>query len=93
MLKVYISMRIAPGKNRVLNRSGPSLTNFFETLKKGVLTWIAWMKKVEELKDLGALLGVDFMIWLGVNQCFAPLPCTVYLVLKMLVALKKHRNA
>ncbi len=21
------------------------------------------------------------MIWLGVNQCFAPLPCTVYLVM------------
>ena len=29
------------------------LVNFFETLKKGFLTWIAWMKKVEELKDLG----------------------------------------
>ena len=29
------------------------LMNFFETLKKGFLTWIAWMKKVEELKDLG----------------------------------------
>ena len=31
----------------------PLLINFFETLKKGFLTWIAWMKKVEELKDLG----------------------------------------
>ena len=29
------------------------LVNFFETLKRGFLTWIAWMKKVEELKDLG----------------------------------------
>ncbi len=46
-------MRIAHSKNPVLNQSGPSLMNFFETLKKGFLTWIAWMKKVEELKDLG----------------------------------------
>ena len=53
MLKVYISMRIAPSQNPVLNQSGPSLMNFFETLKKEFLTWIASMKKIDELKDLG----------------------------------------
>ena len=37
-------------------------------------------KKLGNWRIWGALLGVDFMIWLGVNQCFAPLPCTVYLV-------------
>ena len=37
------------------------LVNFFATLKKGFLTWIAWMKKVEELKDLGCSVRGRFL--------------------------------
>ena len=58
------------------------LANFFETLKKSFWCGLRGWKKSRNWRIWGALLGVDFMIWLGVNQCFAPLPCTVYLVLQ-----------
>ena len=62
----------------------PVLINFWWTFlklwKRGFWRGLRGWKKLRNWRILGALLGVDFMIWLGVNQCFAPLPCTVYLV-------------
>ena len=83
-------MRIGLGKNPVLNRSGPSLMNFFETLKKGFWRGLRGWKKSRNWRIWGALLEVDFMIWLGVNQCFAPLPCTVYLVARSALYVRAH---
>ena len=47
MFKVFISMGFAHDFG-----SGFGLLLMNLKLEKGFLTWIAWMKKVEELKDL-----------------------------------------
>ena len=73
-------MRIAHSQIRFWTSFDELLVNFFETLKKGFWCGLRGWKKLRNWRIWGALLGVDFMILLGVNQCFAPLPCTVYLV-------------
>ena len=60
VLEVYISMRIAHSENPVLNHFWSTFGELFWNLKKEVLTWIAWMKKVEELKDLGCSVRCRF---------------------------------
>ena len=37
------------------------LMNFFETLKKEFVTWIAALEKVDELKDLGCYVRGKFL--------------------------------
>ena len=58
----------------------PFLGTFFELLKNKFLTWIALGDtKVDESRKLGVVVSGKF----AYSGRFAPLPCTVYLVVRL----------
>ena len=61
---------------------GSILANFFETLwKRSLWRRLRHLKKAGELESLSCYVRGRFHDLSWRNQCFAPLPCTVYLTL------------
>ena len=60
---------------------GSILVNFFETFwKRSLWRRLRHLEKAGELKSLGCYVRGRFSDLPWRNQCFAPLPCAVYLV-------------